>query len=116
MLAIMMLASMGRCAAADLCPTDQELIAAVMSRDAESASAASDQAAAAGEIVMVHPERVRRITDVICSDALPGNVPMITCRMTVRYWSTEAFQVAKLRRDGNMWSIAEALAVVRDRR
>ena len=116
MLAILLLAAISRCASPALCPSDEDLISAVRGRDAASAEAAAVEAAAAGEIVMSHGQRIRRIKDVVCGDRLPGDLPTVTCKMTVRYWSADTFQVAKLVRQDGTWRIAEALMVTRSRR
>lgn len=116
MLVILLLAALGRCASTELCPSDHHLIAAVQAQDAVTAGEVAASAAETGEIVLVHPERIRSIKDVICGDRLPGEAPAITCRMTIRYWTTTSYQVAKLvQRDGE-WQIASSLAVTRRRR
>ena len=63
-----------------------------------------------------HIERIRGVSDVICSDALPGELPTITCKYTVRYWSSNAYQVARLIKKDGIWEIDQALTVTRKRR
>jgi hypothetical protein len=118
MSAILFLANISRCAVSTLCPTDADLIAAVRSRDGAFVQAVSEQAASEspGDVVLVHSERIHRIADVLCGEELPDETPTITCKFTVRYWSRDAYQVAKLRRKNDKWEIAEALMVMRDRR
>lgn len=122
MIVIMMLTSIGRCASPALCPTDAELITAVRGRDNAVVQTVSDQAYQddPSSVYLVHSERIRRISDVTCGDKLPNEqdtkLTTINCKFTVRYWSRNAYQVARLIfRDGS-WEIADALVVTRDRR
>jgi hypothetical protein len=114
----LILASISRCVSVDLCPTDEDILAAVRARDAEIADGYTIAASQEEPNGFVHysPQRIRRISDVICGDALPGETPTITCKFTVRYWSTNAFQVARLVQEGKGWRIDEALSVSRKRR
>ena len=115
MFAILLLSSISRCASPALCPSDEELMAAVLSREAAAAARIVDEAALKGEIVLIHLQQIRGIKQVVCGDRLPGDLPAAACKMTVRYWSTEVFQVAKLVPKGGTWHIGEVLGVVRDR-
>ena len=122
MVSLLALASISRCASLALCPTDGQLLSAVRAHDLAVVQAASDQAAKddPDSIFMIHTQRIKRISDVLCGDKLPSNgasgQPVINCKFTVKYWSKDAFQVAKLvQRDGG-WDIDEALVVTRDRR
>src|SRR5688500_13556468 len=94
-----------RCAAADLCPDDEALIAAVRRRDDATVAAISAQAAEENpeSITFVHAERIKGISDVLCGEALPGDFPTITCKFTVRYWSRDAYHVARLMKKGSIW-------------
>ena len=122
MIVLLILASVSRCAAPTLCPTDEQLLAAVRNRDGAVVQAASNQAAQDDptSVVMIHSERIKRISDVLCSDALPndlsGNPTTINCAFVVRYWSRDAHTVARLVRRSDAWEIENALMVTRDRR
>ncbi|MBS0505387.1 MAG: hypothetical protein JSS55_16650 [Proteobacteria bacterium] len=116
MIMLMLLAIVSRCALPTLCPSDADLVAAIRARDAAVAAALSDQAAAKGEIVLTHTQRIRRISDVVCGDRLPGEAETIMCKFTIRYWSQDAYQVAKLVKRDEDWQVTEALGVNRDRR
>ncbi len=113
---ILLLTAVSRCASPELCPSDRDLIAAITAYDAANAGEVSNAAAAAGELVLIHPQRIRSIDDVICSDRVSGELPTLMCSMTIRYWSMNAYQVAKLVRKGNEWRVAKALTVTRYRR
>ena len=122
MIALLVLASVGRCAVPMFCPTDDALIAAVRSRDATVVQSVSDQAARDDptSIVMVHSERIKRVSDVLCGGKLPseltGDPAVINCKFTVRYWSRDAYHVARMVWRNDRWEIADALAVTRERR
>jgi len=107
-----------RCASADLCPDDESLMKAVRGRDNDLVAAVSAQFAEENpdNITLVHSERIKGVSDVICGDALPGELPTVNCKFTVRYWSSNAYHVARLVKKDGMWEIDEALAVSRKRR
>lgn len=115
MIALLLLASVTRCAVPALCPTDAELVRAVGGSDAEGAQALADQAAESGDLVLVHAERIRRVSDTVCGEALPGDGLTITCKFTVKYSSRNAYQVAKLVKRDDGWELVKALVVTRDR-
>jgi hypothetical protein len=114
----MLLLGITRCATAELCPDDDALIAAVQARDDARVSAISAQAAQEnpGAIIFAHAVRIKGISDVICGEALPGDLPTITCKFTVRYWSRNSYQVARLMKKNGVWAIEEALGVSRERK
>jgi hypothetical protein len=116
LLAILLLSMMSRCATPTLCPNDAELIGAIRGRGERAAAATSNEAAARGEIVLVHPRPVQGVQDVICGDRLSVNLPTVICKMTLRYETAEVFQIAKLTCQDGIWEIVEDLAVTRDRR
>lgn len=116
MLALLVLLAITRCATPDLCPTDTDLLNAVRSRDAAFTQVVADQASASGDIVLVHTQRIRRISDVICGDELTDLPQTITCSFKVRYWSNDAYQVAKLVKRTDGWEITDSLGVTRARK
>jgi hypothetical protein len=97
------------------------LITAVRNRDAAFVQSASNQAAQDDplSIVMIHSERIKRISDSLCGRKLPsdlvGDPPVINCKFTVRYWSRDAYHVARMVQRNDGWEIADALAVTRER-
>jgi hypothetical protein len=121
MIAFMALASISRCVSPALCPTDEQIINAVRSRDAAVVQAVSNQAAEddPNSVVLVHMDRIKGVSDVICGDRLPsdltGNPPVMNCRFTVRYWRRNAFHVARMVQRNAQWEIGDALFVTRDR-
>ena len=114
----LLLLGITRCATAQLCPDDDELIAAVRARDDAQVSAISAQAAQENPdaIIFAHAVRIKGISDVICGEALPGALPTITCKFTVRYWGRNSYQVARLMKKDGVWEIDEALSVSRKRK
>ena len=71
-------------------------------------------------IVLVHSEGIRRVSDVLCSDTLPndlpGSPPTINCAFVIRYRSRDSRTVARMVRGSDGWEIDDALMVTRDRR
>lgn len=69
---------------------------------------------------MVHSQRIKRISDILCGDRLPtdlpGNPPVIHCKFTVRYWSMDSFEVARMVLRNGEWEIDDALSVERRKR
>lgn len=116
MIGLLLLASISRCVSADLCPTDAEIMAAVIERDEQSISAALRrlEEEQPGSINIAHAEPIRVVEDVLCGDALSGDLPTMTCRFTVRYPSKDTYQVARFVKRDAGWKIDEALMVTRN--
>jgi hypothetical protein len=114
---VLLLLGITRCASADLCPDDEALISAVTGRDEANIEQLLAQAYAENPdgILSAQPERIKGISDVICGNALPGDLPTVTCKFTVRYWSRNSYQVARLVKRDGQWQIDGALAVSRKR-
>lgn len=114
---LLLLLGITRCASADLCPGDEALISAVRGRDEASVEQMLAQLYAENPdaIYSAQPERIKRISDVICGSVLPGDLPTVTCKFTVRYWTRNSYQVARLVKRDGQWHIDEALAVSRKR-
>lgn len=112
---LLLLASISRCALSAFCPTDAEIISAVRAWDTAQAQATSDDAAAEGQVVILHPRPIRRVSDVICGAPAPGEAPTIVCRFTVHYAGHDAYQIARLVRRDEAWEVAETLVVTRNR-
>ena len=116
------MASITRCAAPTLCPTDEQLLEAVRNRDGAVVQAMSNQAAQddPNSVALIHSERIKRISDIVCGDQLPSDLPgnpvVINCKFTVRYWSRNAYTVARMVLRNSEWEIDEAFAVTRERR
>jgi hypothetical protein len=117
----MILAGLSRCSVATLCPTDDQILTAVRNRDNDMVFALSNQAARddPNSITLIHTLRIKRISDVVCGDALPsdlpGDPPTVNCKFTVRYSSKDAFTVAKMVQKEGQWKIADSLMVTRQR-
>ena len=125
MIALLILASLSRCLAPSPCPTDQEIADAIhnhddpllwlsynqMLRDNPSKAISPDSAYAK------RSERIERISDVLCSDELPselpGNPTVINCRFTLHRWDRVAFTTARMARRSGGWSIDHILVVTR---
>ena len=115
---IALIAAVGRCASPDLCPSSDELTAAVRRRDNELAAQVGNalNAEDPDSIIMVHSERILRISHVHCDEADASDPSSVNCAYRVSYPSSTVLEVAKLRREGQGWVIADAMAVTLSRR
>ncbi len=121
MSALLLMAGISRCVTPTLCPSDEQLLIAVRARDGAIIREVSNQAQqeAPGSIVMVHGERIRGISDVLCGEEIqsdPDEPPSVMCKFTVRYWSRNAHTVARMVKQDDGWEIDDALSVSRERR
>jgi len=117
MFPMLLLAATSRCASLLLCPTDTELIDALLAHDTAVMKAIADEALRKGEIVLFHmPQGVWRIQDVSCGEREPSELPTTTCEFTARYTGTDVPQVARLRQQNGNWRIVEIHPVVRNQR
>ncbi len=106
---MLLLAALSRCASLLLCPTDTELIDALLADDTAIKRAVADEALRKGEVVLFHlPQGVWRIQDVSCGEREPSNLPTITCKSTARYAARDVPQIARLRKQNGNWRIVEA--------
>ncbi len=102
MIIVMILATASRCASPVYCPDDEQLVAAIRGRDNAAVQVIMEQAARASpdDLTMVHPQRIRRVSDVFCGSLLRtdevGNPPAINCKFKIRYWSMDTFEVLHL--------------------
>ena len=122
MIIVMILATASRCASSAYCPDDEQLVAAIRGRDNAAVQVIMEQAARASpdDLTMVHPQRIRRVSDVFCGSLLRTDEvedpPAINCKFKIGYWSMDTFEVARMvLRDGK-WKIEDALSVTRNRR
>ncbi len=69
-----------------------------------------------GSLTMISSERIMGVSDVICDEVEPGELPSIMCKFTVRYWGTNSYLVARLVKKDGVWEIDESLQVNRKRR
>jgi hypothetical protein len=117
MITVILLASFARCAASNLCPTDNEIRDAARAWNDSAVQAISDQLAAEEpeQIHLVHAQRIRRISDVLCGEALGEDGPTIICKFTIRYASGTTFQMAKMKKTAQGWEIIDALSVSQNR-
>jgi hypothetical protein len=115
---VVLLAATSRCASLLLCPTDTELIDALLAHDTAVKEAVAGEALRKGEIVLFHlPQRVWRIQNVSCGERDPGDLPTTICEFTASYAARDVPQIARFRqqRNGN-WRIVEAHPVVPNHR
>ena len=111
------LAGVSRCAVASLCPSDDDLKAAIYNRTNEAipAIARDSEADNPGEVVLIHPTIIKAIRDVHCGGPLPEKPVTISCSFTVTYPSAVFYEIAELTRNESRWTIVGAHAVIRKR-
>jgi len=110
---MLLLAAINRCASLLLCPTDTELIDALLAHDTAVREAAADKALRKGEIVLFHlPQGVWQIENLSCGEREPGDLPTTTCAFTARYAGHDVPQIARLRQQNGNWRIVEAHPVI----
>ncbi len=117
---VLLAASMARCAAPSLCPTDQELLAAVRKHGAATAEALTIEHADEDQVDFTSYQAppAQSVSGVICGERLrselSGDPPVINCKFKVRYAGKDSHVVVRMvQRD--MWEIDKALAVTRKR-
>jgi len=98
-----------RCANADFCPTDAQIIAAV--ERAEARHMAELKRQAPDSSVSVPP--ILAISDVYCGPPLNDD-EKANCRFTLRYPQRISYRIAALSKADGVWTIGEQLAVNRD--
>lgn len=117
MFSTLLLAATSRCASLLLCPTDTELIDALLAHDTTVRKAAADEALRKGEIVLFHlPQGAWQIQDVSCGDRDSGELPTTTCKFTTRYTGRDVPQIARLIQQNGNWRIVEIHSVAASRR
>ena len=115
---IALLATMGRCASADLCPSDTELMFAIRQRDDEATLQIGSQfrAETPDNFTMVHMERIVRISQVHCGEALPDDPRAMNCAYRVHYPTHVRLEIARLKRANGRWIIRDGRSVTVRRR
>jgi hypothetical protein len=115
MLLAFLLASAGRCASMEACPTDEQLMVAVTRYHSDIAVAV---AASLGEGTYIDaPPRSTRVRNVRCeAPVAEGGSSRVNCSFDYRHGRSRMRRVATLRRSGAGWFIDETLAVALDGR
>lgn len=110
MLDQMLLAITSRCADIAVCPSDSELISALIVHDETSRKVIGETAARKGEIVLFHlPQGPYGLTNVACGGRELGEQPTVTCKLVARYETHDAPQVTKLVRQSGTWRIVDKI-------
>ena len=114
---IVLIATLSGCASMADRPSHEELLAAVRRRDAEAIIQISQNFRGENpdKTVMVHSERIERISDAQCDEGQPAG-PSINCTFKVKYPSSTKRVVAELSREGQEWVIIESMSVTLTRR
>lgn len=107
---LLLLSSLGRCASADLCPTDADVAAAVAQRNADENAAVAVALAEDGGHAY-GPPPLRGIRRVRCGDVSPLAPRSVNCSYELRYGRRRVHEIATLLHDGGRWRIVERLSV-----
>jgi hypothetical protein len=107
---LLLLASLGRCASAELCPTEEALAAAVAERNADENAAVAVALAEDGGHAY-GPPPLRGIRRVRCGEVSPLAPRSVNCSYELRYGRRRVHEIATLVRDGGRWRIVERLSV-----
>ena len=117
-IALFLLAAASRCAVPTLCPSHDELVKAV--RESEDANEQSVTNTLSrdnpGDVVYARVERARRISDMVCDDAVADAPRSMNCKFTVHYARRIVYQIATFVWREGRWTITTELGVERKRR
>jgi hypothetical protein len=118
MVLLLFIATVGRCASAELCPSDRELISALNSRDnaVMESVVVAERAKDPKGVWIADAERIKRVDDVHCGSVLPDTRRSMTCSFTVEYGGHTVFEVADLSWSGGKWTVTNEMAVTRGRK
>ena len=116
-IALFLLAAVSPCAVPTLCPSHDELVAAVKEGDAATEQSVSNTISRdhPGDIVFAHVEPAKRISDMVCDDAPMDAARSINCKFTVHYARRIVYRIATLVWKDGRWTMTACLAVSRDR-
>jgi transposase len=113
MFAMLLLVAVSGCASPKACPNNNDMLNAVKAEDDTIVMEIiqSESQKDPDSILLIHSERIKRVSDVLCGDTLPSENIIIICRFTVRYWSKTVYKTAKLSWTDGRWSISESLNI-----
>ena len=117
-IALFLLAAVSPCAVPTLCPSHDELVDAVREGEAEIVQSATNTISRdhPGDVVIVHVEPARRISDMVCGDAVMGAPRSMNCKFTVHYARRIVYRIATFAWQDGRWVITHELAVEQKRR
>lgn len=111
MLGLVLLAVASRCADLTVCPSDSELISALLIQDETIRKVTAEAAMQKGELVLFHhPQSPYEVEMVTCGEREIRELSMVTCRFTARYTTHDAPQVVGLVQLSGTWRIVERSA------
>lgn len=111
MLDLMLLAVASRCADLQVCPSDSELISALLVQDETVRKATADDAMQKGELALFHHlQSPYRLENVTCGERDLREPSTVTCRLTARYTTHGALLVVRLVQLNGSWRIVERAA------
>lgn len=112
------LATAGQCAAPTLCPSHDELVQAIRASDAATVRSVANTISQdhPGDVVSVHAEPVRRISDMVCGDAFTDAPRSMNCMFTLHYARRIVYRIGTFTWQDGRWVITNELGVEQKRR
>lgn len=106
MLGLMLLAVASRCADIAVCPSNSELISALIVQDETIRGVTAAAAAQKGELVLFHLlQSPYGLTNVTCGERELREPSTVSCRFTARYTTHDVPQVVRLVQLNGRWRI-----------
>ena len=106
------------CESPDLCPTRDQLIAAVRRRDdlETEGIAAEMREGNPDNPGSIESERIIRITDIRCAQEWSDEPGWLNCSYRVRYPSRTVLEIAQISREGSDWTLQNWMRSTLERR
>lgn len=106
---LLVLALSGRCATADLCPSDEDLLAAIRARDTAIAADPESRRVAREQNYTLPLEPAEAIEDVHCRPEASAGPYVVVCSYTVRYPDETSYEALHFEWDGHRWTMPHAV-------
>lgn len=116
MLAAAVAVQVSRCALLSLCPTNQDIRAALHDMAWKAASSSWEAASRVkhpDDIVHVHIKKIGRVDDVHCGDKSAGEAMSVTCSFKVTVSDQVTYQIAEMARREGRWTVVGSMSVIR---
>ena len=113
-----LLTAAGQCAAPTLCPSHDELVQAVGASDAATVRSVANIISQdhPGDVVSVHAEPIRRISDMVCGDAFTDAPRSMNCKFTLHYARRIVYRIGTFTWQDGRWVITNELGVAQKHR
>jgi hypothetical protein len=115
-LALLLVAGTERCGSVDLCPTNADIVQAIRNFESDRYFAAQAEVAKEnpGDILMMTPQTVRRVSDVYCAAPWRNEPDSVRCKFTVLRGGQTEFYSGRMKRAGDGgWQLIDPSIIVR---